>query len=102
MSPAVLSDLESLLAPIPGGDPAGQPVSFVLRQKLDAARKSINPADFSPTDPLRPAEAKPADWPEIVRLTQDILVEQSKDLMTAARMTEGLTKLHGFAGLRDG
>lgn len=102
MSSTSLIDLDRLLAPIPGDDPAGHPVPFVLRTKLDAARKAVNPSDYAANDPLRPAEAKPADWPEIVRLTQDVLAEQSKDLMTAARLTEALTKLHGFVGLRDG
>ncbi len=35
-------------------------------------------------------------WPE------ETLTETSKDLLVAARLTEGLTKEHGFGGLRDG
>lgn len=95
-------DFDRLLAPIPGGDPAGKPVSFVARQKLDSARKSINPADYAANDPLRPSEAKPADWTGIIALCSDILEDESKDLMTAARLTEALTRTHGFPGLRDG
>lgn len=102
MTPSVLPDLDSLVAPVPGEDPAGKPVSFVLRQKLEDARKSVNPNDYSPTDPLRPAEPKYADWPEIVRVTQQVLAEKSKDLMTASRLVEAATRLHGFAGVRDG
>jgi len=37
-----------------------------------------------------------------VRLAQDTLTRTSKHLRPAARLTEALTKLHGFAGLRDG
>jgi type VI secretion system protein ImpA len=100
MTPTV--DVDRLIAPVPGDDPAGKPVSFVLRQKLDAARKSINPAEYAANDPLRPTEAKPADWPGIIDTCVTVLAEESKDLMIAARLTEALTKAHGFAGLRDG
>jgi type VI secretion system protein ImpA len=102
MSSAPAFDIDRLLAPIPGDDPAGRPVSFVQRQKLDAARKSVNPADYAADDPLRPAEPKPADWPLILDVTQAILTDEGKDLMTAARLTEAATKQYGFAGLRDG
>jgi type VI secretion system protein ImpA len=97
-----LLDFEALLAPIPGAQPAGRSLPFEVRQKLDDARKDINPDDFSPDDPLRPADAQRADWPMIVRTTQQALTSTGKDLLVAARLTEALTKRHGFAGVRDG
>jgi type VI secretion system protein ImpA len=100
-SPSVL-DFDALLAPIPGDDPSGGPIAFTLRQKLDLARKDVRPEDFDPKDPLRPAEARPADWPGIVALTSEALAHSSKDLLLVARLIEGATSLHGFAGLRDG
>jgi type VI secretion system protein ImpA len=45
---------------------------------------------------------KKADWPGVAKLAQETLVKTSKDLLVAARLTEALTKQHGFAGLRDG
>jgi type VI secretion system protein ImpA len=99
---AAILDFDRLLAPISGDDPAGKPVSFVARQKLDTARKSVNPSDYAANDPLRPAEAKPADWSGIVSICSGILEDESKDLMTAARLTEALTRIYGFPGLRDG
>ena len=100
-SPPVI-DIESLLAPIPGDDPAGGPVPLPLRETLDLARKEIDPADFDASDPARPTEMKRADWPGIVERTEQTLIESSKDLMIVARLTEALVKTHGFAGLRDG
>ena len=102
MSSPFILDIESLLAPIPGDEPAGSGVPLPVREELDRDRKEVNPDDFDAQDPMRPEEAKHADWPRIIDICQEILVESSKDLMIVARLTEALVKLHGFAGLRDG
>src|SRR4051794_20166144 len=95
-------NVEELLAPIPGDDPAGQSLPFAIRQQLEESRKEINPADFAEDDPTRPSEPKWADWAIIERLAQETLVGTSKDLLVAARLTEALLKQHGFGGLADG
>jgi type VI secretion system protein ImpA len=100
-SPPII-DFVALLAPIPGDEPAGSGVPLPVREELDQARKEVDPNDFDPEDPMRPTEAKRADWPRIIDICQEILVESSKDLMLVARLTEALTKVHGFVGLRDG
>jgi type VI secretion system protein ImpA len=101
-SPAIL-DFNALIAPIPGANPAGNgSLPFELREKLEESRKEVNPDDYAPNDPTRPDKPKKADWAGIQRLAQEALTKTSKDLLVAARMTEALTKLHGFAGLRDG
>jgi type VI secretion system protein ImpA len=100
-SPPVL-DLDLLIAPIPGDSPAGGSVPFAVREKLEECRKEVNPNDFDADDPMRPESAQNADWGAVVRLATDTLTGTSKDLLIAARLTEGLTKEHGFAGLRDG
>lgn len=100
-SPPLL-EFEELLGPISGDEPAGTPTPFTLRQELDDARKEENPDDYAPDDPARPQQAKTADWAGIIRKTQAALKNTSKDLMLAARLTEALTRQHGFAGLRDG
>lgn len=97
-----LLDFESLLAPIPGDDPAGAAVSFALRDQLEQFRKQIDPSEYDPKDPTRPTDFKHADWAGIIRLTSEALQQSSKDLMLAARLTEALARQHGFAGLRDG
>jgi type VI secretion system protein ImpA len=95
-------DVERLIAPIPGDDPAGVAVSFVVRQQLDEARKSVDPASFAPDDPLRPEQFQPADWRGIIGRATDLLGASSKDLLLAARLLEAMLKVHGFGGLRDG
>lgn len=102
MSSPPLLDVDSVTAPIPGESPAGATVPFTVRAELDEARKEVNPEDFDADDPTRPETAKYADWDAVVRLATQILQESSKDLLVAARLTEALTRLHGFAGLRDG
>src|SRR6516225_7058209 len=54
-SPAVL-EFDTLLAPIPGANPAGEPMPFLVRKELDDARKEINPKSFAPDDPRRPEQ----------------------------------------------
>lgn len=100
-SPPLLP-FDELLAPISEDEPSGTTVPFTLKQDLDEWRKSINPEDFDADDPMRPENPKFADWPKIISVTQETLKEKSKDLLTAARLTEALTKTHGYAGLRDG
>jgi type VI secretion system protein ImpA len=100
-SPSVLS-FDELLAPLPGDNPAGDSVPFALREKLENARKEVDPSTFAADDPARPAEPVWADWAGIVRLTQEALRTTSKDLLLAARLTEALVKQHGFVGLADG
>ena len=100
-SPSVL-DVDALIAPIPGDSPAGGSVPFAVREKLEEYRKEVDPNDFAPDDPLRPESAQKAEWAAVVRLAQETLTETSKHLLVAARLTEALTREHGFGGLRDG
>ncbi len=94
--------VEELLAGVPGDNPAGGPLPYEVKAELEEARKEVDPDAFDPADPARPAEAKYADWPAIVRLAARTLKETSKDLLVAARLTEALTRTRGFAGLADG
>jgi type VI secretion system protein ImpA len=99
---AGLLDLDSLIKPIPGENPAGSTVSFDIKQQLEEFRKELNPNDYRPDDPTRPKEWKKADWAGIVKVSLEVLTKSSKDLVVAARLTEALTREKSFAGLRDG
>lgn len=101
-NPSPLLDFDQLLAPIPGPEPAGTGLPYLLRERLDLMRREINPDDYDANDPQRPTTAKSAEWGGIVELSQQILRETSKDLSVAARLTEALVKQSGFDGLRDG
>lgn len=94
--------IEELLEPIPGENLAGEPTPFAIRNTLEEKRKEVDPDDFDADDPARPTEAKKADWHGIIETAKDCLKNTSKDLLVAARLTEALTKVYGFAGLTDG
>ncbi|HKD35540.1 MAG TPA: type VI secretion system protein TssA, partial [Pirellulales bacterium] len=100
-SPALI-DFKSLIAPVSEDEPAGDGVPFDVRERLEQARKEVNPDAFAPDDPMRPADYIKADWSGIIALSQETLRSTSKNLLVAARLVEALTKKHGFAGLRDG
>jgi type VI secretion system protein ImpA len=102
MAAVPLLDFTALTAPISEAAPAGVPVPFDVRETLTQGRVEENPDDFKPDDPMRPATFKKAEWANIAKLAQETLAKSSKDLLVAARLTEALVKLHGFAGLRDG
>jgi type VI secretion system protein ImpA len=102
MAAEPLLDFDTLTAPIPGDEPAGSSVPFDLRDKFEEDRKEEDPNAYAANDPMRPESFKKADWPGIIRRAQDVLTKTSKDLLTTARLTEALVKLHGFAGCRDG
>lgn len=95
-------EIDPLLEPIEGDDPAGGNVPFDVREKLENARKEVDPADFAPDDPTRPETAIKADWGLIERTCKEVLTTTSKNLLIAARLTEALVRRHGYAGLRDG
>src|SRR6516164_567180 len=102
MASAPTIDFPVLLAPIEGDNPAGSSVPYEIKERLEEMRKEIDPESFAPDDPMRPDHPTWADWPGIITLCQDTLTQTSKDLLVAARLTEALLKVHGFAGLRDG
>ncbi len=102
MATEPLLDFEHLLAPIPGDNPAGEPVPYMTRQQLEDFRKGTDVEEFDEKDPRRPESPVPPDWESIIQLAKEVLETSSKDLLVAARLTEALTCMYGFRGLRDG
>lgn len=94
-----LTDFEELLCEIQGDNPAGQPLDYVVKTRLDDDRKEIDPNLYDENDPQRPEEPKYADWEEIVELATQTLTSQTKDLNLVARLVEAVTRLDGFPGL---
>jgi type VI secretion system protein ImpA len=100
-------DLETLLAPIPGGAPAGidvrndfSPASvyFRLRDARAEARAAERAADSNPGAETGIAEG----WRGVRSLAVKLLSEQAKDLEVAAWLTESLVRSDGLAGLAFG
>jgi type VI secretion system protein ImpA len=96
-------DLESLLTPISEEHPGGANSPYhTLRSQFEEMRREVDPEDFSPDDPGRPAEAKRADWAGIEALATTTLRTQAKDLRVAGHLVEALLKERAFPGLLDG
>jgi type VI secretion system protein ImpA len=95
-------DLEALLAPLDGDNPAGESLRYEgTYDQINEARRE----DEVIAQGAWSRDLKVADWPTVIRLATDALLTKSKDLQIAAWLVEGLTKherLDRWAGLRDG
>jgi type VI secretion system protein ImpA len=92
-------DASSLLAPIPGENPAG----VALRSsapEFDEINKLLPQLDKAVSDGID--GGKPGEWAAMITKCSAALKNKSKDLRFAGRLTQALTNRHGFAGLRDG
>lgn len=105
--PAVI-DLASLLAPLPGNNPAGVDLRYETvstgdkrnpKYWYDAIREAASEDLFSWAGP------RYSDWAAVNALCTKALTTLSKDLQIAAWLAEACTRdsrADGFAGLRDG
>lgn len=92
-------DLDALLAPIPGDNPAGEPVRYAgPYDAIQEARRADD--DLAQGEWKR--ETKAADWLGVIAVATETLAAKSKDLQVAVWLIEALVKRHGFPGLRDG
>ena len=97
-SPAIL-DLDTLLAPIPGNNPAGESVRYAgVYDAIQEARRADD--DLNKGEWQR--EAKVADWRAVINISTEALRTKCKDLQIGAWLVEALSKRHGFAGLKVG
>ncbi|MFC3531091.1 type VI secretion system protein TssA [Vogesella facilis] len=90
--------LEQLLAPIAGPQAAGEDMSYsALFDQIREARRSDDPSlaqgDWEQT-------LKLAEWPRVVRLSEQALIEHSKDLQLLVWYAEAQVKIGGLAGLQ--
>jgi len=91
--------LEALLAPVPGDTPGGRDLRYDPRydQVKEARREDLDlPPGGLATD------RKVADWPQVVKLSGQLLSTETKDLQLAAWLTEALLKRDGLPGLTTG
>jgi len=93
-------NIEALLAPIPGDNPAGENLQYA--GLYDEVRKERRADEDFAQGEWRKSDTKTANWNQVVKLTTDALANTTKDLQAAAWLTEALVKLHGFDGLRTG
>lgn len=96
---AEVTDLEALLAAMPGENPAGENLQYSgLFDEIREARR----ADENLDQGAWKFELKVANWDKVITLASEALKSKSKDLQLCAWLSEAFAKLHGFAGLRDG
>ena len=93
-------DVHELLAPIPGGDPAGSDASF--SDQFDRIREARRADDSGLAQGEWQTELKVADWREAQSLAEDILLRTSKDLQAAVWLSEAAISRFGLEGARDG
>lgn len=89
--------LEQLLAPIAGPQPAGEDLSYsVLFDQIRESRRSDDPGlaqgEWEQT-------LKVAEWPKVIRLCEQALSQQSKDLQLIVWLAEALLQQQGIASL---
>jgi type VI secretion system protein ImpA len=92
-------DIEALIIPIAGDNPAGQNLQYSgLHDEIREARREDE--DLEQGDWKH--DRKAADWPRVIGLATEALATRTKDLQVGAWLAEALVKTNGFAGLRDG
>ena len=90
---------EDILNPIPGDNPSGQSVRLTpVYDRIREARRE----DDALAQGAWQIERKVADHSLAIKLVQDVLATQSKDLQLAAWLCDSLLRRDGIAGLRDG
>jgi len=104
-TPDVL-DIQALTAPIPGANPAGEDLrqdfsATAPFQRLRDLRGQIRSQERAAD--AEDESAQPiAEWRQVIASGAELLAQRSKDLEIAAMMIEGLARVYGYAGLRDG
>jgi len=109
-SPDVI-DFAALTAAISGDKPAGaelkedaalSPLYYAVKDARESARTAERKLQMAWGEESEVAGIEPPDWGKVVKLATDVLKSKSKDLWVASWLTEGLTRLNGFPGMRDG
>jgi len=92
-------DIEAILAPLPGDNPAGEYLRYnPVYDEIQEARRADDMLDRGDWQ----HEIKTSDWERVLTLAVQALTEKSKDLQIAAWLLEALTYTEGFAGVKTG
>jgi len=93
---------EDLLTPIPGDNPSGPDIRYDAKLPIYDQVKEARRQDDELAQGDWQRERKVADYPRVIRLTQDALATKSKDLQLAAWLVEANLRTQGFSGLAEG
>ncbi|WP_319525618.1 type VI secretion system protein TssA [uncultured Desulfosarcina sp.] len=92
-------DLESILTPIEGENPAGENLRYTpTYDAIQEARREDDDLDRGEWD----REVKTADWQTVQQLALEALTEKTKDIQIAVWMLEALIRTEGYQGLESG
>lgn len=91
-------DLDLILAPIPGENPAGEDLRYTVHDEIKEAKRADDTFDRGDWD----RDLKKADWDKTVKLCVEALSKKTKDLQIAIWLTEALTVTEGFKGSLNG
>lgn len=100
LAPPPPVDLEPLLVPIEGDNPAGEWLRY--DPLFDEIRKLREEDDPSLPQGVWERPLKRADWSAVAEKCSDALAHRSKDLQLAAWTAEAWLHLHQFPGLQYG
>jgi len=94
-----LIDIESILTPIEGENPAGENLRYTATyDTIQEARREEDDLERGEWD----REVKTADWQAVEQLAAEALTEKTKDIQIAVWLLEALIKTDGFKGLAAG
>jgi type VI secretion system ImpA family protein len=100
VSQSPLIDIKELLQPIPGANPAGEPLRYQgTYDRIADARREDDPAL---SQGIYKSSLKRAEWGAVETICVDALKKQTKDLQIAGWLLESWLHLHGFAGVTNG
>lgn len=92
-------DIESILAPIPGDNPAGENLRYADEySRIKEARRADDLLDQGEWQ----HEVKTSDWDLVKSIAIDALTNKSKDIQIAVWLIEALMKTSGYTGLANG
>jgi type VI secretion system protein ImpA len=92
-------DIDAILAPIPGDNPAGEDLRYnSVYDEIKEARRTEDALDRGDWQ----SAVKRADWDRVIKVSVETLTGKTKDLQIAAWLLEALIKTEGFEGLYTG
>jgi type VI secretion system protein ImpA len=92
---------ERVLTPISTEKPAGEDLR-ALKDWVDIRKARPNLSDTADKRDWQPANPVKTDWSTYKAIVEKALCTKSKDLELGVFLTDACTRLHGFAGIRDG
>lgn len=93
-------DIQELLQPIPGANPAGEPLRYQgTYDRIADARREDDP---TLSQGIYKSTLKRADWATAETLCIEALTKRTKDLQIASWLLESWLHLYGFAGVTNG